>query len=133
MSIQSSHIFVNLPVKNLEKSVSFFQELGFEFENKMTNDDGAALIIGPTSYVMLLTESYFKGFTKKGITDTSSHSEVILTISASSKAKVDELISKALKAGAQPANEKVDDEFMYYASFIDLDGHMWEVLYMEEM
>ncbi len=65
MSIQSSHIFVNLPVKNLEKSISFFQKLGFEFENKMTNNDGAALIIGPTSYVMLLTESYFKGFTKK--------------------------------------------------------------------
>lgn len=133
MSIQSSHIFVNLPVKNLEKSISFFQKLGFEFENKMTNNDGAALIIGPTSYVMLLTESYFKGFTKKEIPDTSSQREVILTITAPSKAKVDELIGQALMAGAQPANENVDDEFMYYGSFLDLDGHMWEVLYMQEL
>ncbi|MGE6368448.1 VOC family protein [Planococcus kocurii] len=133
MSIQSSHIFVNLPVKNLEKSVSFFKQLGFEFENNMTNDDGAALIIGPTSYVMLLTEAYFKGFTKKEIADTSSQREVILTISAPSKEKVDELISLALTAGAQLANENVNDEFMYYGSFIDLDGHMWEVLYMQEM
>ena len=132
MSIQSSHIFVNLPVKNVERSKTFFEEIGFEFEEEMTDQNAACLIIGPTIYVMLLTEDYFKSFTKREITDTVHSAEVITAISAASKADVDELVSNALKAGGQKANEKMDDESMYVRSFKDLDGHMWEVLYMPE-
>lgn len=132
MSIQSSHIFVNLPVKNVERSKTFFEEIGFEFEEEMTDQNAACLIIGPTIYVMLLTEDYFKSFTKREITDTVHSAEVITAISATSKADVDELVSNALKAGGQKANEKMDDESMYVRSFKDLDGHMWEVLYMPE-
>lgn len=132
MSIQSSHIFVNLPVKDLERSKAFFEEIGFEFEEEMTDQNAACMIIGPTIYVMLLTEDYFKSFSKREIADTSKSSEVITAISATSKAEVDELVSNAFKAGGQKANERTDDEYMYVWSFKDLDGHMWEVLYMPE-
>lgn len=132
MSVQSSHIFVNLPVKHLERSKAFFEEIGFEFEEEMTDRNAACMIIGPTIYVMLLMEDYFKSFSKREIADTAHSAEVITAISAASKADVDEWVSKALAAGGQPANEKMDDEFMYVRSFKDLDGHMWEVLYMPE-
>ncbi|MBT2570247.1 VOC family protein [Planococcus sp. ISL-110] len=132
MSVQASHIFVNLPVKNLERSKAFFEEIGFEFEEEMTDQNAACMIIGPTIYAMLLTEDYFKSFTKRKITDTATSAEVITAISATSKADVDELVSNAFKAGGQTANEKMDDEYMYVWSFKDLDGHMWEVLYMPE-
>ena len=132
MGIQSSHIFVNLPVKDLERSRAFFEEIGFDFEEEMTDNNAACMVIGPTIYAMLLTEDYFKSFSKKEIANADSTAEVITTISASSKADVDELVNNAFKAGAQPANEKMDNEYMYVWSFKDLDGHMWEILYMPE-
>lgn len=132
MSIQSSHIFVNLPVKDLERSRAFFEEIGFEFEEEMTDQQAACMIIGPTTYVMLLTEAYFKSFSKREIADTAHSAEVITAISATSKADVDELVSNAFQAGGQKASDKIDDEAMYVWSFKDLDGHMWEVLYMPE-
>ncbi|TWT07466.1 glyoxalase/bleomycin resistance/extradiol dioxygenase family protein [Planococcus sp. CPCC 101016] len=132
MGVQASHIFVNLPVKNLDQSKAFFQEIGFEFDEQMTDEKGACMIVGPTIYVMLLTEDFFKSFSKREIADTASSAEVITAISADSKAEVDELVSNAFKAGGQQANEKMDDEFMYLKSFKDLDGHMWEVIYMPQ-
>lgn len=132
MAIQSSHIFVNLPVKDLERSKAFFEEIGFDFEEEMTDNNAACMIIGPTIYAMLLTEDYFKSFSKREIANADSTAEVITTISATSKADVDELVNNAFKAGAQPANEKMDNEYMYVWSFKDLDGHMWEILYMPE-
>ncbi|WP_298826262.1 VOC family protein [uncultured Planococcus sp.] len=130
MSVQSSHIFVNLPVKNLERSKAFFEEIGFGFDEQMTDEKGACMIIGPSIYGMLLTEDFFKSFSKREIADTASSAEVITAISANSKEEVDRLVDAAFKAGAQQASEKMDDEFMYLKSFKDLDGHMWEVLYM---
>ncbi|MGH2317435.1 VOC family protein [Planococcus sp. SE5232] len=132
MSVQSSHIFVNLPVKNLERSKAFFEEIGFGFDEQMTDEKGACMIIGPSIYGMLLTEEFFKSFSKREIADTASSAEVITAISASSKEEVDRLVDAAFKAGAQQASEKMDDEFMYLKSFKDLDGHMWEVIYMAE-
>ncbi len=132
MGIQSSHIFVNLPVKNLERSQAFFEEIGFEFDQQMTDEKGACMIVGSTIYVMLLTEDFFKSFSKREIADTARSAEVITAISANSKEEVDKLVDAAFKAGAQQASENMDDEFMYLKSFKDLDGHMWEVLYMSE-
>ena len=132
MSVQASHIFVNLPVKNLERSKDFFEEIGFEFDKQMTDEKGDCMIIGPKIYGMLLTEDFFKSFSKREIADTASSAEVITAISADSKAEVDRMVDAAFNAGAQPANEKMDDEFMYLKSFKDLDGHMWEVIYMAE-
>ncbi|ANU10498.1 glyoxalase/bleomycin resistance protein/dioxygenase [Planococcus antarcticus DSM 14505] len=132
MSVQASHIFVNLPVKKLERSKAFFEEIGFGFEEEMTDQNAACMIIGPTIYAMLLTEDYFKSFSKREIADTTNYAEVITAISVSSKADVDELVNDAFKAGGQSANEKMDNEYMYAWSFKDLDGHMCGVLYMPQ-
>lgn len=132
MGIQSKHIFVNLPVKDLDNSMEFFSELGFEFNEQMTDKNAACLIIGPNIYAMLLTEDFFKSFTKKTLADSKTTTEVIISISADSKAEVDELVNNALAAGGEASNERMNNEFMYGWSFQDIDGHLWEVMYMPE-
>lgn len=123
-------IFVNLPVKDLEKSKAFFTRLGFAFNPKFSDQNAGCLVIGDDIYFMLLVESYFKTFTKKEIADASRSTEAILALSAESKAKVDELADKAMAAGAKPFNEPKDLGFMYNRSFQDLDGHLWEIVWV---
>ncbi|HSI67703.1 MAG TPA: VOC family protein [Planococcus sp. (in: firmicutes)] len=132
MAIRSNHLFVNLPVKDLEKSKQFFEDIGFEFNEQLTDKNAACVIVGPDMFVMLLMEDYFQRFTQKEVTDTSSANEVIVSISSDSKAGVDEIVGNALSAGAVPSNDRMDNEFMYASSFRDLDGHLWEVMYMPE-
>ncbi|HSJ38359.1 MAG TPA: VOC family protein [Planococcus sp. (in: firmicutes)] len=132
MAIQSKHIFVNLPVKDLDKSMAFFSDIGFEFNEQMTDKNAACLIVGPNMYVMLLVEEYFKQFSKKQLADARTSTEVIVSITADSRAGVDELVNNALAAGGTASNEKMDNEFMYGWSFEDLDGHLWEVMYMPD-
>lgn len=132
MGLQVKEIYVNLPVKDLEKSKGFFNSLGFEFHPEMTDEKGACMIAGENIFVMLLTEPFFKTFTKKELTDTTSNTEVITAISADSREAVDEMVNKALAAGGKASNDKMDDEYMYGWSFQDLDGHLWEVMYMEQ-
>lgn len=126
----ATQIFVNLPVKDLDRSMEFFKKLGYTFNAQFTNEQAAALVISDTIYAMLLTEPFFKGFTKKEITDTSKASEAILAFSADSRAEVDEMIAKAVAAGATTPNEKQDHGFMYSHGFDDLDGHAWEYFWM---
>ncbi|ETP68641.1 extradiol dioxygenase [Planococcus glaciei] len=132
MGLQVKEIYVNLPVKDLEKSKGFFNSLGFEFHPEMTDEKGACMIAGENIFVMLLTEPFFKTFTKKELTDATSNTEVITAISADSREAVDEMVNKALAAGGKASNDKMDDEYMYGWSFQDLDGHLWEVMYMEQ-
>ncbi|MDN7226010.1 VOC family protein [Planococcus liqunii] len=132
MGLQIKEIYVNLPVKDLEKSKGFFNSLGFEFHPEMTDEKGACMIAGENIFVMLLTEPFFKTFTKKELTDATSTTEVITAISADSREAVDEMVNKALAAGGKASNDKMDDEYMYGWSFQDLDGHLWEVMYMEQ-
>lgn len=132
MSIQSNHIFVNLPVKDLDNSVAFFSDIGFEFNEHMTDKNAACMIVGPNIYVMLLVEEFFKSFSKKKLSDAKTSTEVIVSITADSRAGVDELINNALKAGGSVSNDKMDNEFMYGWSFEDIDGHLWEVMYMPD-
>jgi predicted lactoylglutathione lyase len=132
MGLQVKEIYVNLPVKDLEKSKGFFNSLGFEFHPEMTDEKGACMIAGENLFVMLLTEPFFKTFTKKELTDATSNTEVITAISADSREAVDEMVNKALAAGGKASNDKMDDEYMYGWSFQDLDGHLWEVMYMEQ-
>ncbi|WP_159881477.1 VOC family protein [Paenibacillus puerhi] len=132
MAFQSKHIFVNLPVKDLNKSVAFFKELGFEFNPQFTDENATCMIIGEHIYAMLLVESFFKTFTQKEIADTVTTTEVILGLSAESREKVDEFVNKALAAGGKPYNDKIDHGFMYSWSFQDIDGHLWEIVYMDE-
>lgn len=132
MAIRSNHLFVNLPVKDLEKSKLFFENIGFEFNEQMTDKHAACVIVGPNMYVMLLVEEYFQRFTQSEISDTNKANEVIVSISADSKAGVDEIVENALSAGAVPSNDRMDNEFMYGWSFKDIDGHLWEVMYMPD-
>ena len=127
----SKLIFVNLPVKDLPKSVDFFTALGFEFNPDFTDDNATAMIINEQAFVMLLVEDFFRGFTKKDLADTSRHTEAIMALSADSRQEVDDLVDKALAAGGRPSNETMDQGGMYGRSFQDLDGHLWEVMYMD--
>jgi len=127
----ANQIFVNLPVKNLDKSVEFFTKLGFSFNPQFTNEEATLMIIEENISVMLLVEKFFKTFTNKEITDTATTTEVILCLSADNREKVDELVDKAMAAGASPSNFAQDQGFMYGRSFQDLDGHLWEVMYMD--
>lgn len=128
----STQIFVNLPVKDLNKSVAFFTELGYKFNPQFTDENATCMIVSDDIFVMLLVEKFFKTFTKKEISDTTKSTEVILCLSADSREKVDELVSKAVKAGGTTPNEKQDQGWMYGHGFQDLDGHLWEVVYMDK-
>lgn len=124
-------IFVNLPVKNLEKSVAFFSKLGFEFDPQFTDANATAMIINEQAAVMLLVEDFFKGFTNKGICDATTRTEAILALSADSRDGVNDLVNAALEAGGARANDPIDEGPMYGWSFQDLDGHLWEIMYMD--
>ena len=128
----SKNIFVNLPVKDLSKSMEFFTKLGFKFNPQFTDDKAACMIIGENIYAMLLLEKFFKTFTKKEISNAKKSTEVLIAIDTESREKVDEMINKAVKAGGSIYNNPQDHGWMYGHSFADLDGHQWEVLYMDE-
>jgi len=124
-------LFVNLPVESLKRSMDFFKQLGFAFNLKFTDEKAACMIISDEAFAMLLTKPFFKTFTKNEICDTSAHTEGLFALSCESRAEVDELVKKAVAAGGKPAMDPVDHGFMYGWSFYDLDGHHWEVLWMD--
>lgn len=126
-------IFVNLPVKDLKKSMHFFTHLGFSFNPQFTDDKAACLVINNGSiYAMLITEPYFKTFTQKEISDAKKSTEVLIGLDASSRKQVDEYVRKAVEAGGSTYMDAQDHGWMYGHSFADPDGHQWEVLYMDE-
>jgi predicted lactoylglutathione lyase len=127
----AAKLFVNLPVKDLQRSIDFFTELGFDFDPQFTDDKATCVVIGEDSFVMLLVEERFKDFTKKEVCDATTHTELILALSADSREGVDQLVNKALEAGGQPSNEPMDMDGMHGWSFQDLDGHLWEVIWMD--
>ena len=129
---ESRKIFLNLPVADLTKTVEFFGTLGFEFNEQFTDNNAACMIVGQDAFVMLLATDFFKTFTQKEICDSSSHVEAITAISVESRDEVDEMVNKALEAGGQPSNDPSDQGFMYGWSFQDLDGHLWEVVWMDQ-
>ena len=127
----ATQIFVNLPVRDLERSKAFFSALGFSFDPQFTDDKAACLVLGENLYSMLLTEPFFKTFTVKGLADTSRTAEVITALAETSRARVDELAGRALAAGGAPSKEPYDFGWMYGRSFQDPDGHLWEVFWMD--
>lgn len=128
----STQIFVNLPVKNLDKSVEFFSSLGFEFDPQFTDENSTCMIVDNNIYVMLLVEDFFQTFTNKKIADATQSTESIIALSADSREEVDEMINKAKQAGGSTPNEKQDHGHMYGWGFQDLDGHLWEVFFMDK-
>lgn len=131
MALQANQIFVNLPVKDLDKSVEFFTKIGFEFNPQFTDKNATCMVISEHIFVMLLVEDFFRTFTKKDISNAETTTEVIIALSAESKEQVDEIVNKALAAGGKESNDPVDHGFMYGWSFQDIDGHLWEVSYMD--
>ena len=127
----NTKIFVNLAVKDLNKAMEFFSKLGFRFNPQFTDETAACMVISDDIFAMLLTEAKFREFTKKEIADATKTTEVLTCLSTDSKAKVNDIVDTALKEGATEAREPMDYGFMYGRSFNDLDGHIWEIIWMD--
>ena len=128
----TTKIFVNLPVKDLNRAVEFFTKLGFKFNPQFTDKNATCMIISEDIFVMLLVEEFFKTFTKKEICNTSKNIEAIIALSAESRENVDEMINKAIEAGGVEPRKTKDHGWMYDRAFEDIDGHLWEITYMNE-
>ena len=130
--MSNRQMFVNLPISNMERSQAFFKSLGFSFNPQFTNEQGACMVVSDEhNYVMLLVEPFFKGFTNKPVADATKGTEVLICLSCSSRDEVDELVKKALAAGGTAPMPAQDHGFMYGHGFTDLDGHMWELMFMD--
>jgi len=127
----ATKIFVNLPVKNLDRSVEFFTKLGFSFNAQFTDENATCMVVSEDIFVMLLTEAKFKEFTPNAICDATKSTEVLVCLSSESREEVDKMIRNAVAAGGTTYNEPQDYGFMYSHGFQDLDGHIWETMFME--
>ena len=127
----SRKMFLNLPVKDLDRSVDFFSTLGFAFNPNFTDETATCMLVGEDAYVMLLTEPKFADFTTKPTADATAATEAIVALSADSREEVDSFADTALANGASPAKEPMELGFMYGRSFADPDGHHWEIFWMD--
>jgi predicted lactoylglutathione lyase len=124
-------IFVNLPVKDLAKSMAFFEALGFSFNPQFSDETGACMVISDTIFAMLLSHEKFAGFSPKPIADTDKTTEVLIALSRDNREAVDAIVEAALAAGGSTFSEPQDHGFMYGRAFRDLDGHVWEAFWMD--
>jgi hypothetical protein len=127
----AKQIFVNLPVKDLKRSMSFFDKLGFKNNPQFTDDTAACMVVSDTIFVMLLTEPKFKSFAPKPIADATKSTEVLIALSFDSRQQVDEVVRTATSNGGSTYAEPKDYGFMYQHGFTDPDGHVWEVFWMD--
>jgi uncharacterized protein len=127
----ATKIFVNLPVADLPKSIEFFTRLGYSFNQQFTDETATCMIVAEDIYVMLLTQEKFRSFTPHPISDARKSTEVLICLSCDSRAQVDDTVRKAVAAGGNTYNEPQDHGFMYAHGFQDLDGHIWEVMWMD--
>lgn len=124
-------MFVNLPVTDLDRSVTFFERLGFAFNPDFTDDKATCMIVGDDAFVMLLTEEFFKTFTDRPVAEASEGTEAILAVSADSREDVDRIVDTAMESGGAASKPPMSEGGMYSRSFADPDGHLWEVIYMD--
>jgi predicted lactoylglutathione lyase len=129
--MMSTKTFVNLPVKDVAKTVEFFTTLGFSFNQQFSDENTKCMVISDDAYAMLHAEPAFKSFTQQDITDTSKSREVIVGLSAASREQVDDVLDKVVGGGGQALGDPVDEGFMYMRAFRDLDGHQWSFIYMD--
>lgn len=125
------HVFINLPVADLPRSMAFFEAIGFKFNPQFTGETAACMVIHDNIFAMLLTHEHFRMFTKKPIADATQVTEVLVALSAENREEVDRLVEAALANGATTYSEPADHGFMYQWAFADLDGHQWEVAWMD--
>lgn len=128
----ATKIFVNLPVKDLQRSIDFFTRLGFSFNPQFTDETATCMIVTDNIFVMLMVENRFRDFTKKEVSDATKTTEVLLALDAASRSEVDELVNKAIAGGGTAYMDAQDHGWMYLRSFADPDGHQWEIAYMDE-
>ncbi len=126
-------IFVNLPIANMARSRAFFTALGYSFNPDFSNEQGAAVVLGENLYAMLLVHDFFKTFIDKPLVDAHQSTEVLVCLSCDSRAEVDTLVAKAIAAGGKAPRAVQDHGFMYAHGFEDLDGHIWELVFMSGM
>ncbi|HZG58339.1 VOC family protein [Paenibacillus sp.] len=132
MALTSKHIFVNLHVKDVKRSMAFFTGLGFAFNMQFTDEEKAACLeIGDNMFAMLLAEPFFQSFTKKEIVDTDKHAQLTIALSTESREAVDEIVNRAVALGGKLYTDPADHGFMYQWGFQDPDGHIWEIAYMD--
>lgn len=125
-------MFVNLPIRDMERSQAFFRKLGFDFNPQFTNEQGACMVVSEENFVMLLVEPFFQGFLRnKTIADSRATCEVLVALSCETRAEVDAMVDRALAAGGTETREPQDHGFMYARAFDDLDGHTWEPFWMD--
>jgi predicted lactoylglutathione lyase len=124
-------LFVNIPVSDLQRSISFFEALGFNFNTQFTDATGTSMLVGEDAYFMLLTREKFASFSKRPVGDPRQETTALYAISVDSREAVDEMVKKAIAAGGSHALDAQDHGFMYGWSFYDLDGHHWEVFWMD--
>lgn len=125
-------LFINLPVRNIQQTHHFFTELGFQFNPQFSNEQAVCMIFNAGAFYMLLEESFFKSFIRTGISDAFQTTEVLSAMSRSSREAVDSFVEKAVSLGGRESREAQDLGFMYSRAFHDLDGHIWEVFWMQE-
>ncbi len=125
-----SKVFISLPVKNLSRSMDFFQNLGFSFNPQFSDEKAGCMVVSDSIFVMLLTEPYFKSFIDTEVCDARRSTEVLIALDAASADEVKQFISKAESLGGKLYAEAKDYGFMYQHSFADLDGHKWEMAYV---
>ncbi|WP_448698707.1 VOC family protein [Mucilaginibacter sp. AW1-3] len=127
----ATKVFINLPVKNLTKSKEFFQNLGFSFNPQFTDEKAGCMMISDSIFVMLLTETYFKSFIDTEVCDAHHSTEVLIALDAASAEEVKAFVSKAVLLGGKLYAPAQDQGWMYQHSFADLDGHKWEMAYLD--
>lgn len=127
----AKNIFVNLPVKDLARSVAFFKTLGYSFNPQFTDENATCMVVSENIFVMLLVEKFFQTFTPRPIADATKSTEVLVCLSADSKAEVRRIVETAITAGGHPVREADDKGFMFGWAFADLDGHIWEYVWMD--
>jgi predicted lactoylglutathione lyase len=124
-------LFVNIPVRDLPRSIQFFETLGFTFNRQFTDATATCMLVGEDAYFMLVTPDKFKDFSRRPTGDAQKETNALFGISAGSRGEVDELVEKAISAGGSHAADPQDHGFMYLRSFYDLDGHHWEIFWMD--
>lgn len=127
----AKQIFINLPVKDLNRSMEFYSKLGYTFNPQFTDEKAACMLVGENIFCMLVVESYFSTFTEKEIIDAHKQVETLIALSAEDRAEVDDHINKVAEAGGKVLDKTQDYGWMYYRAYLDLDGHHWEIVYMD--
>lgn len=128
----ATKIYVNLPVKDLQRSVRFFQTVGFGYNPQLSDETAACMAISDDIFAMLLTEAKFREVARRPVADATRMTEVLTCLSVESRTRVNQLVDRALAQGGREMREPEDHGFMFGRSFSDLDGHIWEIIYMDQ-